>query len=220
MSASPPPLLSPLLETSSNAAKVRLENSFNGVSCAEPTLTDGRKRNYKRQLLEEQYQCSIGALLLDDLQYIKRTPAGLVISVRPKGRIIDSGDKVTAEQMSDEAAARLFGDFGFMKQWTGVEFSGSPEFVRLAMIEAKQRGLKVIPRNPEQAAIWAEINAPITEVKKPMPEVKDLRPAVGEPQPVFQLDNAGILARLATRRKQLESDPGQSHPARKPFAPR
>jgi hypothetical protein len=198
-------LIEQRLETSSGAAKEKLINLVPGIACTDLDLTDERRRNYKRQLLEEEYQCSIGAMVLDDLQYIKRTPAGLIITIRPKGKLIDNGDKVTAEHMSDSEAARRLIDFALMKNWLSVEFTGSNEFVRLAMIEALARGLNVVPRNAEQAVIWEQVKA--------------ANAATLNPAPVFRLDNAGIMDRLAKRRSQGENQPGPTQPTRRPFSP-
>lgn len=81
------------------------------------------------------------------------------MTVRPEGRIIDKGDKVIAERMSNEQAARHVVQFALLKNWRRVEFFGNDDFIRLAMTEALKNGLDVHPRDSAQAAIWEQVKA-------------------------------------------------------------
>jgi hypothetical protein len=186
------------LEASSNEAAKKLADSIPGIKCADKELTDDRRRNYKRQLLEEHYQAAIGAAMLDDLQYIKRTPAGLIITLRPQGRIIDNGDKVTAERMGNEEAARRIVQLALIKKWERVEFFGNAEFIRLAMAEALSHGIEVHPRDEAQAEI--------------LQQVKAARKGDAGAAAAFVPAKADIANRLASFRSQRQGEPKPNQP--------
>lgn len=171
-------------EATANAAPM------NGCTAFSPTDTD--RRDFRRRLLEDEYQREVTACLSGDCAFVKRVRYGLLIHTRDGGLIVDKGDAITAKQMTDEAAASRIIALAVAKGWCGIELSGSRDFVRHAMRQAIRSGLAVHPKDADQRLIHEEV---LREIGRG----GDSEHEIGEPPSFAQ--------RLAERRRQSQMPP-------------
>lgn len=190
------------LEQSATEAEAALAESAPAPTC-EPFSPSGKERTgYKRRLLEDEYEDEVAMALADDCAFIKRGRQGLLIHTRDGGLIVDKGDRITAQKMTDEAAASRVIALAVAKGWCGVELSGSREFVRHAMRDALRAGLAVHPKDSDQRRV-------LDEVLREMNRGGDGEHEI-EARPSF-------AQRLAQRRQQQTQPPPPPTPGRSPF---
>ena len=120
-------------------------------------LDEKRKRDFKRQLLEESYQQQISDMLAAELAYVRKSGRSLEIKFKDGGKVYDDGDRVRAYGDDNEASARRVVQLCKAKGWGAVKFQGNDAFLRAAMREALAAGLKVAPADDHQAELLAEI---------------------------------------------------------------
>lgn len=184
-----------------------------GIACADADLTEEKARSYKRRLLEDFYHVEIAKVLADDFAYVKRVPYGLVISLNPTGRIIDKGNKVIAEKLSNADAARRVIQFALLKEWSTIELFGNDDFIRLAMKEAIANNLSIAPKNERQRKILEEIRQEEAAIGASMVDQPSIKPSkVPEQVKTLKPEAHNLLARLAARRQQKVADDGQEKP--------
>ena len=198
------------------------KNEPTGIACADEDINKEKIRAFKRRLLEAEYHVEISSMLVDDCSYIKHTPAGLIISIVPNGRIIDKGNIVIAEKLSNEDAAHRVIQFAKMKQWSTIELFGNDDFIRLAMIAAIDAGLKILPMDARQREIYQSLIKPNTsQVGSRLVIPVGVKPilkqgGISPPSPI-KSSGQSMLERLAERRKQQSfGNDSESQPPRKP----
>lgn len=120
-------------------------------------LDKKRKRDFKRQLLEESYRQQISDMLAAELAYVSKSGRGLEIKFKGGGKVYDDGDRVRAYGDDDEASARRVVQLCKAKGWGAVRFQGNDGFLRAAMREALAAGLKVVPADDHQAELLEDV---------------------------------------------------------------
>lgn len=126
------------------------------IYCADDDLTDKKRRDYKRRILEEHYQFEIGSVLLDDLLYVKRVHNILIITTTSKGTITDKGDEISAQNLEPDDSAKKIIALAKLKGWQSITLMGSDSFIAAAMIEAIRNGIEVIPTSDHQRQMLEE----------------------------------------------------------------
>lgn len=121
--------------------------------------TDKYKRDKKRELLTPQYSEAMREAFGDQLRNIHQHTGGAVLYFDTPKAIRDSGSTVTAHHMGHKEAAQMLVRMAIAKKWSAVNFTGHPDFVRAAMLEALKSGLTVTPTDAAQAAMLAEVKA-------------------------------------------------------------
>jgi hypothetical protein len=132
------------------------QQPIEAIHCADNDLTDKKRRDYKRRILEQHYQFDIGSVLLDDLLYVKRIHNFLVITTTTKGTITDKGDEITSKNLAPEDSAKKIIALAKMKGWLAITLTGSDPFLEAAMLEAIRNGIEVIPTNENQRKLLEE----------------------------------------------------------------
>jgi hypothetical protein len=202
------------------------------------TDTDKRKRDYKRQLLEDAYRQAINDTFLDQIRYIRPSGGSLSIHTKDGGRLQDSGDKVVAYGMSDDMAAERLIEMAMLKGLDSIVLRGSDAFLRRAMAIALQKGLSVCPLDEHQLLIWisvqkgdgdkapaAQAAAAVIPVPPPAPPAA---PAAADPlakyrpKPLNPLDMLSGPGRFNRRLDERRGDSGNGTPPApmKPAFPR
>jgi len=126
------------------------------IHCADNDLTEKKRRDYKRKILEQHYQFDIGSVLLDDLLYVKRIHNFLIITTTTKGTITDKGDEIYSKDLAPEDSAKKIIALAKMKGWHAITLTGSDLFLESAMIEAIKNGIEVNPANEHQRKLLEE----------------------------------------------------------------
>jgi len=155
------------------AVAAATESGF--AECADEKLTDKKRRNYQRRLLEDSYSRQVSMMLGDICRYVEKRPGKLVVHTTEGGKIEDVGDKLTAFEMPPKDSAERLILLCVCKGWESVQLSGNDEFLRLAMKIALQRGLKVKANGPHQLAILAEVETEISAHAHTMPTEKPIQ---------------------------------------------
>lgn len=133
------------------------------ASVADP-LTDKKRRSVRRCTAEDNYSAALLALFGSELAHVFKHDRGAVLYfARPEaGRLADKGDQITAlSGMSEAAAARRIVALAAApgRGWKSITFTGSANFVELAMREALAHRLTVHAKGMQQAAILARLMA-------------------------------------------------------------
>ncbi len=126
------------------------------IECGE-TLDEKRKREFKRELLSEAYQQAIRDTFLDSVRFIRRSSKGLTIHTRDGGRLVDTGERVTAYAMPAGVAAERLIELALLKGWESIVLRGDEAFIREAMAIALSKGLSVCPLGETQLRIWLDV---------------------------------------------------------------
>ena len=126
------------------------------IECGE-TLDEKRKREFKRELLSEAYQLAIRDTFLDSVRFIRRSAKGLSIHTRDGGRLVDTGERVTAYAMPAAVAAERLIELALLKGWDSIVLHGDDAFIREAMAVALSKGLNVSPLGETQLRIWLDV---------------------------------------------------------------
>jgi hypothetical protein len=129
------------------------------VECADSKLTDKKRRNYKRRLLEEAYSRQLALMLAESVRFIERKQNALFIHTTDNTTMVDSGDRISVEGRgvdNETIAARLV-LVCVAKGWESCTFRGNDKFLRAAMAAALRSGLQVCPLDDHQTAILSEV---------------------------------------------------------------
>lgn len=212
------------LQSRLQAHAAEAENRFSGqhqpnvpsLECSD-SLPDKRKREYKRQLLEAAYQKAIENCFLDQVRYIRTTNSSLSIHTTDGGRLQDSGEKIAAFGMSDDAAAERLIEMAMLKGFESIVLRGSDAFLRKAMTIAFKKGLGVSPLDDRQMSIWLAVRSSGNGAPAAPAAVETKRPIrrVG----LDSLDGAGRFGRRLREQRSGGEDDSTSSPIR-PDLPR
>lgn len=173
------------------------------AECGDDKLTDKKRRNYQRRLLEDSYSRQVAMMLGDICRFVEKKPGKLIVHTTEGGKIEDTGDNLTTFQMPPKDSAERLILLCVSKGWESVVLSGNDEFLRVAMRMALQRGLKIKAVGTNQVTILAEIETEIlVSVKQAgasvaMPTCETTIPA--KPEQLSGL--AGISRRLNAKRE-------------------
>ncbi|SDW50061.1 Relaxase/Mobilisation nuclease domain-containing protein [Variovorax sp. YR634] len=130
-----------------------------GASPAE-MLTDSKRRDMRRALVEADYAQRMQTILGDDLTRVYKHAQGAILYFRQPGRISDQGDRLTVlGGMEEKLAAQRIVALACEKRWETISFTGSASFVERAMREALKQHLTVVARSQAQATILAKVMA-------------------------------------------------------------
>lgn len=174
-----------------------------GISIAQ-SITTQQRRELRREVFEDEYQKLLRELFAESLRFTRRNRLGLALHFKTGGRILDSGDRVSAFAMDPALAAKALADLAVLKGWTSVEINGSDEFIKIAFAAALAQGLTVKPK-PEQLAIYNAVlrekgtvaglsAAPANPTAGASPNLDDLK------------GRTGIRERLRERRTECGDD--------------
>lgn len=141
----------------SHASEAEAMHTAPSLECVEPN--ERRRREYKRQLLEEAYRKAVEDTFLDQVRYVRATGNALSINTKDGGRLQDDGDKVVAYGMADDVAAMRLIELCMLKGFGAIVLRGSDAFLLHAMTLARQKGLSVSPIDHHQMTIWASVQS-------------------------------------------------------------
>lgn len=119
------------------------------------SVADSTRRDYKRELLEADYQGLVRDVFVEQIRFVRRSRQGLTLHFKQGGRLVDYGDKVAAYGMASSASAEAIIELAILKGWPSVVLTGGPEFLRQAFAIAFAKGLPVHPRH-EQLEIFVQ----------------------------------------------------------------
>ena len=118
---------------------------------------DTYRREKRRELSTPQYTEAMRELFGDRLRNIHQHTGGAVLYLEKPKEIRDNGNSVTAHRMDHQDAAQMLVRMAKVKKWKSVTFTGHPDFVRAAMLEALKSGLTVVPADVMQAGMLDEV---------------------------------------------------------------
>ena len=156
-------------EPGRDLAELGMIESIEGIVATSASvgeeLSERRKRDMRRPTVEKDYELHLRHLFGDELAAVHKHPSGTgpgaVLYFRPgKGRIADEGHKLTAfGEMSEAHAATRIVSIAKARGWPSITFTGTANFVELAMREAMASNMKIVANGDEQAAILAKLIA-------------------------------------------------------------
>jgi len=123
------------------------------------SAADRQRRERKRALMSPQYHEAMQEAFAGKLRHIHQHAGGTVLYFDKPKALRDDGTRVTAHQMTEEEAAEMLVKVALVKGWTSVTFTGSPTFVKAAMVKALRVGLTVVPADLMQAGMLDEAKA-------------------------------------------------------------
>ena len=118
------------------------------------TVNATQRREFKRMILSDDYRRVLARVYGADLLDTKTKGDNLEIELK-QGKILDSGEKITVENMNAANSAIILVKLAIAKGWEGIVLTGSDEFVKKAMIEAIKHDLEITPKD-EQQKIWLD----------------------------------------------------------------
>ncbi|MDP2163954.1 MAG: relaxase/mobilization nuclease domain-containing protein [Hydrogenophaga sp.] len=118
---------------------------------------DTYRREQRRELNTPQYTETMRELFGERLRNIHQHTGGAVLYFDKPKVIRDNGNSVTAHHMNHQEAAQMLVRMANVKKWKSVTFTGHPDFVRAAMLEALKSGLTVVPADVAQAGMLDEV---------------------------------------------------------------
>lgn len=141
-SAAPAALVAPAAPLDPYAGRPGPRKNRGSIECGDDEAAfekARRRKDFQQRMLEKTYQTSINSLLVDMLRYVRIVNGQVEISLEPGGKIIDSGDSITASTGSgDEIKASI--ELAKTKGWKTIQFSGSASFVERAALAAMKNG--------------------------------------------------------------------------------
>ncbi|WP_119965770.1 relaxase/mobilization nuclease domain-containing protein [Simplicispira lacusdiani] len=114
---------------------------------------DAYRRERRRELMTPQYSEAMREAFGVSLHNIHQHTGGAVLYFDKPKAIRDNGTSVTAHHMSHQEAAQMLVRMAKVKKWKSVTFTGHPDFVRAAMLEALKTGMTVEPADAMQAGV-------------------------------------------------------------------
>jgi hypothetical protein len=193
------------------------------LECGD-NVSEKQKREYKRDILSEDYRKAIEAMFGDQIRLIRATGQTLSIHTTDGGRIQDNGAKVTAYAMSDEAAAVALIEMAMLKGMESIVLRGSDTFLRRAMAIAAAKGLNVCPLDEHQLKIWISVQqvggsppaAPAAT--NPVPDIPQKYQPV-PPNPLDLMNGPGMVGQRLAKRREDDGD-GAPPATLRPLSPR
>ena len=119
-------------------------------------MNDNQRRDYKREILEGEYQQLIRDTFAAQVKLVRKSGSRLVLHFYNGGRVVDSGDKVTAHAMPSAHAAEACIELAILKGWDSIVLTGNDEFLKEAFTIALAKGLAVQPK-PEQLVVFTRV---------------------------------------------------------------
>jgi hypothetical protein len=143
--------------------KLAITDSTTGPGAYFPCELSTRElRNIRRSLVGDAYSRRVLAIFGDDVTRVFQHPGGATLYFRGKGHIADSGDKLRAmDGMPDALAARRIVLLAISpeRRWKSISFTGSDQFVELAMREAMAHRMAIHAVGKAQEEILAKLVA-------------------------------------------------------------
>lgn len=180
--------------------------------------SERKRREMRRTIRDPGYDQLVSALIgPQHIKHIHHHQKGAVIYTNDGGRLHDNGDQIVAYQTNNQLAAERIVALAVSRGWTAIVFTGSDDFVRIAMKLARAQGLPVHPKGDRQKAIFQEIlNAErsasvIASAGEAMPELT-AQELLTTPEPETEYQPHGLLARLQRRRDSLATPENNDKP--------
>ena len=163
-------------------------------------MNESRRRDYKREILETEYQQIVRDSFAEKLRFIRKSASGLILHFRDGGRVVDAGERVSAYAMPATLAAEAVIELALLKGWESVVLTGNEEFLRVAFALALSKGLSVQPK-PEQLVVFTAIRDELERERGRT--AATLAPSVASPSPTSSLRGLsgprGLSERLSSR---------------------
>jgi len=187
------------LTTTGEAMNTATTTSQNlcSIECDEPL---DKRQKYKAKILEDRYKAEIDAALARRLAYVKTGDNKLTIGLqddegKPSGKLIDSGDRITAGSGNDKEIEAML-ELARAKRWKNIKFGGSDDFVKRASQAAADAGFEIKGYKPSKPQPAGDLMEALAELTSEIPEQS--------------ASNSHEQARLAARqrvRDELDSSP-------------
>ena len=146
-------------------AMIEMGASAPSASVAEE-LSERRRREVRRIPHDDPYEVALQQLFPIDTPIVRRYPRVVVLIFREPqphpGRLADHGDKILALRArphQDALNAQRIVALAQHRKWRAIKFSGSDQFVELAMREAMRCRITIHAQGEGQAAILAKLVA-------------------------------------------------------------
>ena len=130
------------------------------------SVNSAYRREYRRMILDDDYRRVLVRVFGRDLLSTQKKGDTLEIELK-QGRIIDTGESISADSMNDLQASQALVKLAKEKGWDSIALSGSAEFVRMAMQEAIRNDLPVEPKDEKQEQILNEVLAKLNNAPTP-----------------------------------------------------
>lgn len=169
--------------------------TMNNFSAQLPSTTKPSETRKQRRLRLEPNYLSLMSAILDGLLYEHHNwPDCAHFKFKPNGEMRDRGDRVETNGVSHELAARIMVQLALQRGWTGIQFSGSREFLEFAFVAALDAGLPISCVGDEQSALLKEIVArrQLSALDLNASSVKERLLKNRANQPTTQADNTNI----------------------------
>ena len=150
-------------EPGRDLAELAMIESIEGIVATSASvgeeLSERRSRDMRRPIVEKDYEAHLKQLFGDELRAVFKHAGGAVLYFRP-GKIADAGHMLTAlGGMPEHQSAVRIVAIGKARGWPSITFTGSANFVELAMREAMASSMKIVANGDEQEAILAKLIA-------------------------------------------------------------
>lgn len=122
-----------------------------------------KRRELVRKLLDEEYEAMLRAYFGERLQEITRRENVLSITLNNGVKLNDHGDRITGDSGDQDLMAKEMVALAIAKEWKSLQFSGSEQFVELAMTEAMRNGIEITPKNERQTALLEKVKRIVNE---------------------------------------------------------
>ena len=189
------------------------------VECAAVpggSLADSTRRDYKREILDAEYQGMVREAFAQQIRFVRRSKQGLTLHFQQGGRLVDTGDKVAAYGMGSCGAAEAIIELAILKGWPSVVLTGDPDFLRQAFAIAMSKGLSVIPRE-DQMEIFIQAQYDHVKSKGGGASAAGAPGSISPAKPVLpHLKSMAGLSGINLRRRSQEGGDIDSAPLPKP----
>jgi hypothetical protein len=150
-------------------------------------VTSAYRREYKRMILSDDYRRVLARVYGSDLLNTQTKGNNLEIELK-QGKILDSGEKITVENMDTNHSAIMLIKLAIAKGWNGIVLTGNEDFVKKAMQEAIKQGLEITAKDEQQQLWLNEIRAALN------PNVaNNVKPAMLNNQAINQIPTLNPL---------------------------
>lgn len=146
-------------------AMIEMGANAPSASVAEE-LSERRRRTVRRIPHDDPYQLALQEIFPLDTPIVRRYPRVVVLMFRQPqphpGRLADYGDKIVAlgaKKDQDALNAQRIVAMARQRNWRAIKFSGTDQFVELAMREAMRWRITIHAQGEAQAATLAKLVA-------------------------------------------------------------
>jgi Relaxase/Mobilisation nuclease domain/Large polyvalent protein-associated domain 7 len=137
--------------------KIQKQKNIFDNQAYHPDMTTEELKDARRDAVDPEYLEKVWDLFKDEIQEAKFHKNSLIISFSNGGRLVDTGDRIFARDMTDKEAAEHIVKLAKMKGWQKISFKGNDNFIGLAMEEALKKNIEVIASNEVQSKILAMV---------------------------------------------------------------